>query len=718
MRRLLAGVIALIATACASGPSTRTIDTEKGEIQVSEEKYEFCMTGKDRYGNPRQRAAGACLSVAGVLQSKGATQSAHALLRQGCATYENKNVCLEYIQHAMRDDVTPADRKTAGQVGAAFCHKPSPEALDAYVCQLTGELLLGWRLKPTSELGFSSNDDVHFAKADDEALGEALLEKICDATKKKDRRGCDSLTRYRAYIRASVQAADAPPQEVKAPPKRSVIAGDELLAQGDAAFAEKNWSAAERHYRAAVQQGNWHAGFQLYDMVRYAKGVKANHVREMELARALVPLLRSAAAAGDPHARLYCAMVTGCTAGDQKLAWLESAAAQGLWQAMELLYSHYGYTEPKNPVLAGKWAREFISSARNAAESGDPEAQFRLGVTLLPESGTQFHPTEEKEALRWLNATAQSFTPAAQAGNAHAQFRLGMIIGTLAQKHPYGSDARRNSYREAARWFERAGEAGYLREAAFRAGLIYEIDLENFSKAREMVNKQAEYASLAQSPMASGFRDRLHKELAAIDDSESSAKQRRDDERRERAERARAEREEQRAAAKEERRQRREFADTLVSSINQAAAQLQQQSAAATSGSRRAAAGGPAGSGRAAGSDAQRIAATCDARCAGLKAQCERGGQSACYRAAACTCQCFLDEDDGSPSRARWHQCVADNTARADALRSNATVYDPNKKNELPAYRSSGPSGPQYTNCDGTPRSTPRPVGTSCPARD
>ncbi len=98
------------------------------------------------------------------------------------------------------------------------------------------------------------------------------------------------------------------------------------------------------------------------------------------------------------------------------------------------------------------------------------------------------------------------------------------------------------------------------------------------------------------------------------------------------------------------------------------------------------------GSGRAYGTDpqqeAQRIVFTCNSRCAQAKSECNAGSQSACYRAAACQCQCFLDEDTtNAPSRNQWRQCVADNTAKADQLRGAPTVITPNQTTRLPSSR-------------------------------
>ena len=103
------------------------------------------------------------------------------------------------------------------------------------------------------------------------------------------------------------------------------------------------------------------------------------------------------------------------------------------------------------------------------------------------------------------------------------------------------------------------------------------------------------------------------------------------------------------------------------------------------------AAGTPAGSGVTGGvappataAAVQQIASACNNRCAGLTTQCRNQtqgpNQEPCYRAAACQCQCFLEHAPDSPNAGQWRQCVAENTANADRLRSNATVFDPSKR--------------------------------------
>ncbi len=102
------------------------------------------------------------------------------------------------------------------------------------------------------------------------------------------------------------------------------------------------------------------------------------------------------------------------------------------------------------------------------------------------------------------------------------------------------------------------------------------------------------------------------------------------------------------------------------------------------------AAGAPAGAAGTGGAaapskaPAQQIASACSSRCSGLMSQCQNQAQGRnqepCYRAAACQCQCFLEHAPDSPNAGQWRQCAVENTANAERLRSNATVFDPNRR--------------------------------------
>jgi hypothetical protein len=74
---------------------------------------------------------------------------------------------------------------------------------------------------------------------------------------------------------------------------------------------------------------------------------------------------------------------------------------------------------------------------------------------------------------------------------------------------------------------------------------------------------------------------------------------------------------------------------------------------------------------------AQNLTNQCNTQCAPLKNACAGSppGQSACYRAAACICECFLRSDPRpvtpviQSTHQKWQQCVTQNRATANSLK-------------------------------------------------
>jgi hypothetical protein len=58
----------------------------------------------------------------------------------------------------------------------------------------------------------------------------------------------------------------------------------------------------------------------------------------------------------------------------------------------------------------------------------------------------------------------------------------------------------------------------------------------------------------------------------------------------------------------------------------------------------------------------------CTERCSGKIDDCKKGGQKACYLAAACLCQCNLDEGGCGSSKDALKKCVEDNEKAAKEL--------------------------------------------------
>ena len=64
----------------------------------------------------------------------------------------------------------------------------------------------------------------------------------------------------------------------------------------------------------------------------------------------------------------------------------------------------------------------------------------------------------------------------------------------------------------------------------------------------------------------------------------------------------------------------------------------------------------------------QKLISLCNNRCEPQQVTCRKGSMAACYRAAACKCECFLQQDPANPSIGHWQQCVRENTGKAERI--------------------------------------------------
>jgi len=129
-----------------------------------------------------------------------------------------------------------------------------------------------------------------------------------------------------------------------------------------------------------------------------------------------------------------------------------------------------------------KVAGNDFESVKKAAEQGNANAQYNLGVCYAEGKGVKQDYTE---AVKW-------FVKAAGQGNAEAQFNIGFLYerGTGVNK----------DYTEAIKWYKKAAEQG-ISEAQFKLGMYYEygIGVEKdavkaagwFLKAAEQGNTEA-----------------------------------------------------------------------------------------------------------------------------------------------------------------------------------------------------------------------------------
>jgi len=75
----------------------------------------------------------------------------------------------------------------------------------------------------------------------------------------------------------------------------------------------------------------------------------------------------------------------------------------------------------------------------------------------------------------------------------------------------------------------------------------------------------------------------------------------------------------------------------------------------------------------------QQIARVCDRQCATLQSPCNGKHMEGCFIAAACKCECSLQQDPANALSNSWRQCVQVNTAHADALSSGKVISQPAK---------------------------------------
>ncbi len=66
----------------------------------------------------------------------------------------------------------------------------------------------------------------------------------------------------------------------------------------------------------------------------------------------------------------------------------------------------------------------------------------------------------------------------------------------------------------------------------------------------------------------------------------------------------------------------------------------------------------------------RQITRACSNQCVEQQALCKAGRIAECYRASACKCACFLQQDPGNAASSEWRQCVEHYTAEAGAFRS------------------------------------------------
>jgi Sel1 repeat-containing protein len=123
-----------------------------------------------------------------------------------------------------------------------------------------------------------------------------------------------------------------------------------------------------------------------------------------------------------------------------------------------------------------------------AAEGGDAEAQYELGMRYYGEGGPR-HPEKYVEALKW-------FQMAAAQGNGEAADRIGVM-------YKFGEGVPRDEA-EAARWYRQAADKG-IAHAQWQLSDMY---ARGVGVPRDL-GESKKWARLGQKPDRSVLRDRL-----------------------------------------------------------------------------------------------------------------------------------------------------------------------------------------------------------------
>lgn len=66
----------------------------------------------------------------------------------------------------------------------------------------------------------------------------------------------------------------------------------------------------------------------------------------------------------------------------------------------------------------------------------------------------------------------------------------------------------------------------------------------------------------------------------------------------------------------------------------------------------------------------QQMGRVCNVQCDEQQTSCKKGSLEGCSRAAACKCECYLQQDPNNPASNEWRQCVQRSNASAEVLKS------------------------------------------------
>jgi TPR repeat protein len=203
----------------------------------------------------------------------------------------------------------------------------------------------------------------------------------------------------------------------------------------------KDEAEAAKWYRKAADQGHAEAQFWLGSAYASGNGVTKDQSEA-------VKWYRKAADQGNANAQFWLGLAYSNGDGlkkDEKEAinWLRKAANQAHGPAQSFL-----------EIMNVPFTELIKKSRKEAAEQGDPEAQFELGKQYA--EGKDI-PQDYVESAKW-------YRKAADQGHAIAQYGLGLAY--------YNANGVARDYAEAVKWFRRAADQG-IALAQSNLGVMY-----------------------------------------------------------------------------------------------------------------------------------------------------------------------------------------------------------------------------------------------------
>ena len=271
-------------------------------------------------------------------------------------------------------------------------------------------------------------------KAAEEAKRKAEAEAKRKAEEEAKRKAAEEEAKRKAAQEAKRKAAAQEAKRKAEEAKRKAEEAEEFYNTGEDYFYRRNgkikkYEEAVKWYRKAVELGHTHAQYSLGYCYYWGKGVEKDE--------------------------------------EEAIKWYRKAAEQGDADAQYELGDYYGNVwslifddnescrnRRYDAKEAAKWYRKAAEQYLKAAEQGNAEAQYSLGVCYLLGNGVGI---DRELAFEW-------FLKAAEQGNASAQYQLG-------EYYNYGWLGRCDS-ELALEWYLKAAEQGNAK-AQYSLGRCY-----------------------------------------------------------------------------------------------------------------------------------------------------------------------------------------------------------------------------------------------------